>query len=444
MLESLKSFIAKNKLIASNQQLLLACSGGIDSMVLANLLLKLEQPFAIAHINHGLRNEESDGDADFVRNYCQQQGITFHLTQLNLAYLEETGGNMQSVARDERYAIFEDLCQTHGYVQIATAHHLDDNIETVFHRFFRGTGLKGMTGIPVLRDRIIRPLLFATKKEIIAYANLNEIAYREDSSNTKNKYTRNFLRNQIIPEIAKHYPQLNKRLSASIQNFEGEFALLQHLMEQKKSQLLHITDDLIVIQKDAIQTFLKIPFFLFKLLEEYGLSKTQCENILSAWDDTSKQVLAPDYSLTVERDSLIIKKRDNKKIAPLQIDAFPFSFRLNSDIILEMKIIPNTGISFSDYQAIFDKSKLCDTLTIDIWNEGDTFKPLGMEGKSQKIKDFLVHVKHPSHAKKECLVLRSGEEIAWVIPYRISEDFKVNENTQELVVVNLNRDVGVR
>lgn len=435
MIESLKSFIAKNHLVGSDEKILLACSGGIDSMVLADALIKLSYKIGIAHVDHGLRDAESDADHDFVKAFCLLHAVPFHASKLKLKEETVRAGNLQEIAREARYDFFNELCQEHGYVVIATAHHVDDNIETILHRLLRGTGIKGMAGIPVKRDNIIRPLLFATKKEITAYATENDIKYREDSSNAKNTYTRNFLRNEILPKLDSHYDNKEKRVLNSIQNFRSEYEILQSLIDEKKASFVHSNGDHYAIEKSQLAPYLHLPYFLFKLVEDFGFNKSQCEEIYRAWHDISKQFHSNKYTLVVDRSKLIIKENSLSEIPTSSIDNFPFKYSVSSNSALIFNTLEHRNIDYADYLAVFDKDKLKHPLQIGPWKEGESFKPFGMAGKSQKIKDFLVHVKHPAHAKKECLVLRSGDEIIWVIPYRISELHKVDADTKQLIVV---------
>ncbi len=435
MVESLKSFIAKNKLIAPKSRIVLAISGGVDSMVMADLFRNLGQHIGIAHVNHGLRAAASDEDQNFVASYCKEHGIAFHCVTLDLSHLKEQGGNMHAESRDLRYRFFEELCEEHGYDAIATAHHLDDNIETLFLRLCRGTGVKGMTGIPIRRGRIIRPLLFTSKEEILAYAQKKKLQYREDASNSEDVYDRNFLRNTILPQLNTRFPQLQKRNSNSLENFNAENSLLDLLLQEKKDALLNKKDGHIYVEKSLLKPYLDSPIFVFKLLEEFGFTKSQSEDLLEAFDQTSKQFITQTHTLTVERETLVIQEIQTSDDLHIQLDSFPRTVRFSSDHDLEFEVTPNKDILFSDYLAVWDKEKLQEPLVISPWQTGESFKPFGMQGKSQKIKDFLVHVKHPSHAKKDCLVLRSDSKIAWVIPYRISQEFCVDENTKEVIVV---------
>lgn len=438
MIESLKSFITKNQLLEEGQRLLLACSGGVDSMVLAELLCKLNIALGIAHVHHGLRPLESDLEHTFVKAYCLHRSIPFHSTKLDPVQLESMGSNMQDTARVQRYAFFNDVCAEHGYDRIATAHHLDDNIETLVHRFLRGTGIKGLTGIPYKRGNIIRPLMFARKAEILAYAQKNKIEYKEDSSNEHLKYDRNYLRNFLLPELEKRYAQVDKRLLGNIEKFKEAYDALDLFVEEKKNSLLKAEGDSYYLMKQQLSPYLDNAYFIYRLLKDFGFSRTQATDICNAFDKTSKKFLSKGFSLTIERDRIVIKKNEEiNQFEKISIPSFPFTCTLDQNTSLLFSEKAAKDVAFANFQAVFDKSKLSGALSIARWVEGDRFKPLGMHGQTQKIKDFLLHVKHPAHEKKTCLVLKNDDEIAWVIPYRISELFCLDESTETAITVEL-------
>ncbi|GCC51734.1 tRNA lysidine(34) synthetase TilS [Chryseotalea sanaruensis] len=437
MLKQFISHLSDKHNIQAPAKVLLAVSGGLDSMVMLELFHQSGFSVGIAHVNFELRGEESDGDEALVKNVCQQKNIPFFTTHFfTKDYANEKGISVQMAARELRYKWFESLAEEHNYEWIATAHHLNDSIETAVFNWTNAASLAGLCGIAAQHGKIIRPLLFARRKELEDFAKENSVIWREDSSNDSDVYKRNFIRHQIIPKLKELNPSLESSFMRGQRKLQGELSFLNHALQQWKNQFVSIQNDVVNIDKKGFNEIDAAAIILYKVAEPFGFNFDVCEEVLQALHEQSgKRFLSNSYQMIVDRSKLLISKQVDELDAVLierdQTDAFLGNWHLK--IRVGTKQVPINDLNV----AMLDFARLQFPLKWRQWQAGDTFYPLGMKG-SKKVSDLLIDNKVSLVDKTKVTVLTSGEEIIWVVGHRLDERFKLSENTKETLILTLN------
>lgn len=420
-----------------NKKIIVAVSGGADSMVLAALLHDLQVNIAIAHCNFGLRGAESDGDEAMVRKWAEEKSIPFYVQKFETRkLLDEKGGNLQETARDLRYQWFETLRQQTGFDLIATAHHKQDSVETMLINFFKGTGIAGMHGILPQQNKIIRPLLPFTKEELLQTAKENNIPWREDSSNLKEDYTRNAIRHQLFPVIEKIFPQVLDNLSGNTVRFQGAELLYNEAVARYRKKLIEKRKNDWYIPILKLQHVVPLDTIVWELIKPFAFSPPQVKDVLHLLHaETGKYVSSADYRIIRNRNFLIIttqqqeasthiliEEQDKKIVTP----GFVLAIKHDDFHIADMDKIKALDKSM----ACLDRDKLKFPLVLRPWKTGDYFYPLGMNRKKKKVSRFLIEQKVPLHEKEKIWVLESGKKIAWVVGMRIDERFRITDPTK--------------
>ena len=415
-----------------DQQYLLAVSGGMDSMCLANILQKTNIPFEVAHCNFGLRAEESDGDESFVRDHCDVQGLQIHVKHFEI----KEGRNIQEKARDLRYNWFRELLNERGLAGIITAHHADDGLETFFINLLRGSGLKGLSGMDYIQGDIFRPLLFAGKVDIEAYVKRNDIEYRSDSSNQSDKYLRNRIRHELLPLTEQIRPGVKEVLKKDQENFRIQLKDLEAYYELLAERCVVKVGEQILINKSELGILEQCSGFLEYVLEPLGFSRDSVLRISNLQQlKIGKQFHSSSHLLTVDREALIItpkKAVDQNEMLIQEQDTI-----IDRPIPLEIKVLEKPE-QFTQNEKIaqFDLAKVSFPLTLRMWREGDRLVPLGMTG-SKLVSDLLINIKMPRNEKEKTFVLCSDDKIMWVLGVRISEVFKVNKSTNKVLHIHM-------
>ena len=408
------------------KKLLLAVSGGIDSMVLVHLFQQLDYDFAIAHCNFQLRGEESDGDETFVKTICEQFKIPFHSIKFDTQKLaDKHKTSIQVTARNLRYEWFSKLLEENEIDFLLTAHQLDDSLETFIINLSRGTGLDGLTGIPMQNDNIVRPLLPFSREDIATYAKENKIEWREDSSNASDKYLRNKIRHDIVPILK----ELNPAFLNSFQNTLDNLQQSQSLVDDA-SRIVYrkVVEDIHLQKKINLTELMQLPnyrAYLYQWLQPFGFT---------AWDDiydlvnatSGKQIFSTDYVLLKDRTDLIVfpKKESKEKESYWIVKGVK-----EVKIPLNISFCKATDTSHQTRNTIFvDENKLTYPLEIRKWQEGDFFYPIGMEGK-KKVSKFFKDEKLSLIDKSNVWLLCSDNQIVWIINKRQDNRFKVDNNT---------------
>jgi tRNA(Ile)-lysidine synthase len=440
MFESFLNFIKENQLFESNQKVLLAVSGGIDSMVLLYLFEKSGFEYGIIHCNFNLRGIESDGDEEFVRNQVLIHGVPAFFENFETEeYAQLNGISIEMAARELRYEYFEKIRSEHHYDFIATAHHLDDLIETFFLNLSRKTGIKGLTGIKEKAGNIIRPLLFADRNEIEDFARFNFIEFREDSSNSEVVYQRNFLRHKILPLFSVLNPSFKKNLLASIENLKDAEQVYSGFLQTEKEKILVNNNSETELQ---IESLLKVPYpkmLLFEILADFNFNAAVISEIYESLNsDSGKQFYSKTHRVVKDREYLFIipvVKREKKiyYIEKGDIELFePMDLNLEKLNAEGFNIIKEPNVACLDFE------KLEFPLLIRKWRQGDYFQPLGMNGL-KKVSDFFIDEKIPIHEKENIWLLCSGKKIVWIMGHRIDNRFKFSPETKSIFKIEIKK-----
>jgi len=439
MVEVFKKYVEKHELIQPKSQTLLAVSGGLDSMVMAELFQKSGFPFAIAHCNFQLRGEESDGDETFVIEWAATFGVKCYVKKFETdRFSKENKLSIQVAARQLRYEWFGTFYPE--YPQLAVAHHQNDALETMVYNLAKGTGLAGIRGIKPKNGHIIRPLLFASRRELEEYAQKNGIQWREDSSNASHKYARNLIRHEIIPVLKKINPSIEKTSVTTFDRLATLESFIQQTVKEKEGVLYSAHNEGISIQIKELQSLSHPILFLSELIRPFGFSYHDCLQILTTLDNSeSKRFLSETFELVKDRGVLWVKKinaGDSESIV-YEIDEQCESMITEQFHLKIQKRVFTGEISILDKNTVWmDKGKLVFPLIVRKWQEGDSFQPFGMKGR-KKLSDFLMDEKLSKQEKENTWVLCSAEEIVWVVGMRMSEKVKVSEKTTEYVEIGL-------
>jgi tRNA(Ile)-lysidine synthase len=443
MLDSFLTFINQQGLAPEREICLLAVSGGVDSVVLMHLFHKMGWPAAIAHCNFGLRGEESEGDEKFVKELAAQYGFDFYSKSFDTKHFaKQHSVSTQMAARELRYPWFEEIRSTNGYRWIATAHHANDSLETVLLNLVRGTGLPGMTGISGKYDHLIRPLLFASKEEILTYASEHNLQWREDRSNDTDDYKRNLIRHKVIPVFQRLNPSLESTFNVTSERLRGANNLLNEFLEQWKAAAITTGQNEIRINKQSLLSANEQTYRLWYLLEEFGFSYQQCGQIIKGFQGISgKKFLSASHILLIDREDLIVKEKStDDEISDLEISELNKHYQFGH---LSMQFEqrgrdsnPQSSIG-KDY-IIVDSEKLKFPLSIRTWKAGDVFQPFGMEGKKKKLSDLFIDLKMDRFQKENTYVLLNGnEEIIWVIGIRADERYRVAHSSGSIITISI-------
>ncbi len=432
-------FIESNELFKSNDNILLAVSGGIDSMAMCHLFQESGLIFGVAHCNFSLRGKESDEEQIFVKSFCENNNLPFFTINFETSkFAVDNKLSIQMAARDLRYNWLEETRRENGFKFIATAHHLDDQIETIFINLLRNTGIAGLHGISVKNNYIIRPLLFAYRKDIEDFVKTNKILFRTDSSNNSDKYRRNYIRHQIIPAFEHLNSDFRKVVNNNIIRFRNTEIIYKKHIKEISDKLLETDGDKITISIKALLLLNPINHYLYELISPYGFSETNCEQISKSLKGISgKQFFSPTHRIIKNRNELIITSIALENNIQTEIidetDYVNKPLELNFKTFIKTKEFKiNSNKSFA--QLDFDKLKF--PLTIRKWKLGDSFTPLGMN-KQKKLSDFFSNNKLSIVDKENVYLLCSAKDIAWVIGYRINDNFKISLFTTKIYEVEL-------
>lgn len=418
----------------------MAVSGGMDSMVMLHLFHQAGFSIAVAHCNFQLRGEESEKDENFVAAKCKKWGIPFHSIRFDTNnYAIQHGLSVQMAARELRYSWFHQVKEKENANWIATAHHLSDSVETVLLNLTRGTGLDGLVGIADKNDFVIRPLLFATHKEVTNYAAETGVIWREDRSNETDDYQRNFIRHQIIPKLKQINPAFEQSIAKMSERLSGDGAILIQAIEGWKKQFQKNENDKVILAKKGFEPNLDDSYnsaLLWRLVRGFGFHFDQCKKIVHALNGQSgKLFLSTSHQLVVDREHLILAPLSSE-LAEVTIEKGQVDAYLGNQQLTFSTTTSGSSINREQAAAILDNASLRFPLTWRKWKAGDSFFPLGMTGR-KKISDFLIDQKVSRIEKEVVSVLESAGEIVWVVGYRIDDRFKVKTTTEQVLLVTL-------
>ncbi len=442
--------IKKENLFALKQRLLLAVSGGVDSVVLCELCYLSDIDFIIAHCNFQLRAEESERDENFVKElgtkYSKKTIIKRFDTQL---YAIENKVSTQVAARELRYSWFYELLDKPPRYQVPTpgtepdtinylitAHHADDNIETVLMNFFKGTGIAGLRGILPKQGKIIRPLLNFRKEELLVFANENNLKWVEDSSNSTDKYSRNYFRQQVIPLVQKIYPKANENILSNIHRFADTELLYQQAISFHKKSLLEIKGNEIHIPVLKLKKSVPLSTIVYEIIKEYNFTPAQTTEVTNLLNSESgKFIASPTHRVIRNRNWLIIAPVETIAAETILIEA-ETTFIQQVSFRLDFSILRTPGPRLTTTNSIVQVDLQCISfpLLLRKWKAGDYFYPLGMK-KKKKLSRFFIDSKLSKTEKENVWVLESAKKIVWVIGYRIDERCKITDTSSQLLQI---------
>jgi tRNA(Ile)-lysidine synthase len=435
VLSAFRKHIHENHLCNKGEKILLAVSGGADSMMMADLFIKEGFSTGIAHCNFQLRGEDSDRDELLVKNFSLKNNIPFYQIRFETeTFALEEKLSIEEAARILRYEWFEKIRAHNQYLFIATAHHLNDNNETLLFNFFRGTGIHGLHGIPVKQGKIIRPMLFLIKQEIRDYVIQNEIPYAEDITNLSDNYTRNFLRNTIIPQLEKYFPGLEKRLSQNIKRFAEAEQLYNESVDRYRRYLIEEKENEFFIPVLKLKKCIPLDTIAYEIFKQWNFSYEQSQQIIQLIDrEPGKTIASQTHRLIRDRKWFIISPLSEKNISHLLIEKGQ-SIAETAGIVFHLSLHPADGfiLSTNENTASLDASKVTFPLLLRPWKQGDYFYPLGL-GKKKKLSRFFIDKKIPLHEKEKIWVLESEKRIIWVVGMRIDDRFKITDKTKEVL-----------
>ena len=433
MLTKFQYHIEQNFAQLKDKKLLLAVSGGVDSMVLLDLFYKLRFDICIVHCNFQLRGEESDADELLVREICQEGYIPYFIESFDtLEFAKENKLSIQLAARKLRYDWFQEIISL-GFDYVLTAHHLDDNVETFLINFTRGTGLEGLTGIPAQNENVIRPLLPFSREEIENYAKEYNIQWREDSSNASDKYFRNKLRHDIVPTLKELNTGFLDSFQNTLRHLQQAESLVNDASKLVYEKVVEVKENQLEIHLNSLLQFKNYKAYLYQWLKNYGFS---------SWNDiydlveaqSGKQVFSETHVLLKDREKLILSERKSSNNSEVLIIE---SIESKVNIPLKLRFCKAVNIFETVSNCIFvDESKIKFPLTIRKWQEGDYFYPLGMNGK-KKLSKYFKDEKYSLLDKENQWLLCSEDQIIWVIGKRADNRYIANETTQNSIKIEL-------
>ena len=462
MLKEFKNFVEKNNLIEKGDKILLALSGGIDSMVLAKLLILYSQRtsstvnsqsqchLSFAHCNFHLRGDDSNRDEKFVTEFAEENKIPIYIQHFDTeSYAKENSLSIEMAARELRYSWFEELKDINNFTKVALAHHGDDQIETFLINMLRGSGIKGLKGMKPQNDFYIRPLLFSNRSQIEAFAKENNIQWVEDYTNNETIYLRNKIRHQIIPIFDEIKENARNSMNFSIDCLSSENDLYRSLIEEKLSMIENVNRDYRFV--DSIH-FLKNKEgkqLLFEWVRKYGFNYTQSESMYEAmmngksgvvfYNDNGQQTTDNSLIASVQKDRIeIFKNRFDDDEFQIQIDSqilrFSDSQILRFSVLKkdeDFKLIKDSSV------AQFDMDKIAFPLKLRRWKKGDRFRPLGMKG-SKLLSDFFNDLGFSTYQKQKVWIMEDANGlILWVVGYRISDKVKISDSTEVIFQCDL-------
>ncbi|MDX9903047.1 MAG: tRNA lysidine(34) synthetase TilS [Bacteroidales bacterium] len=438
MLQRFLDHSKQEKLFSTSSRILLAVSGGIDSMVMASLFDAACTEHEIAHCNFSLRGRESDDDERFVVSYGAKRGIKVHTMRFDtLGYAASGKISVQMAARELRYEWFDTLVSQGGFDAVAVAHNLDDNIETFMINLLRGTGISGLTGMSTRHNNIIRPLLFATRDEIAAWAAEKKVDFREDSSNAGLKYARNMIRHLIIPEMERVRPGARNAITATMSHLKSSSEIVDLYIEKVRQEIFRCSEEGCEADIASLTVLKPAEPHIYELFRKFNISSGQTGELLSLLGSpTGRFMDTSTHRLLVDRGKLRITE---KSVGPPPDQLFHSIDDMHiSGLFTDLRVILPSDEPFPPGRltACVDLGLITFPVKVRQWEPGDRFRPLGMT-RMKKISDFLIDLKVPATAKEKVLLLLSGDEVVWVMGYRIDDRYRVTDKTERILTMTI-------
>ncbi|WP_298734988.1 tRNA lysidine(34) synthetase TilS [uncultured Chitinophaga sp.] len=440
LLTGFREYIEREQLFSRGEKILLAVSGGADSVVMAHLFHAAGLSFAIAHCNFQLRGRESERDEQFVDRLGAAYNVPVHKIRFDTAaYVATHRVSIQVAARELRYEWLEDTRNIHGYTFIATAHHMQDNVETVLMNFCKGTGLAGLHGILPRQGFIVRPLLFAQKEEILAYAEKHTLAFVEDSSNITDKYTRNFFRHRVLPPIQEAYPGAVQHMAGTIARVREAELLYQEAVVRHRKRLLEQKGTTFMVPVLKLQKTRPLHTISYELFKSFGVTPAQVSQVLDLLQSESgRYVATPSHRIIRNRQWLLITPQAPQEADFLAIEKEQRHVHIpGAHLKLRLQEKDTLGtIPSAAHIACLDSKHIRYPLVLRRWKQGDYFYPLGMD-KKKKLSRFFIDQKLSLPQKEQLWVLESAKRIVWIVGMRIDDRFKITEGTREILYLEM-------
>lgn len=435
MLESFKKHIQNSFPELQDNHFIIACSGGLDSMVLTELCQEAGLQFSMAHCNFRLRGQESQADEDFLKEHARKLNRTIYVTHFDtLGYVNQNKVSVQMAARELRYSWFEQLLAQHEIPYLLTAHHANDNLETFLINLSRGTGIDGLTGIPAKTDILRRPLLPFTRQQLASYAEKQKLNWREDASNTDTKYLRNKIRLDIIPKLNELHPTF-------LDNFKNTLHYLNQTEEIASAYLRKLKEELFIeieskfeISISKLKELNPLSTYLYGLFNEYGFR--ELENLEALLDGISgKQLVSNTHILVKNRDVLLLSSIDIEGEKEQEFSINEDVVMLNHPFSLKFSIVPERYDNI-EKEIFVQKNTLKYPLVIRKWKKGDYFYPIGLNHK-KKLAKFFKDEKVDILSKEKIWLLCSNEQIVWVIGMRADHRFRVEDSNRDILKIEM-------
>ncbi|MCB0400447.1 MAG: tRNA lysidine(34) synthetase TilS [Flavobacteriales bacterium] len=434
MIDQLLKYMTENGLFLKQDKLLLAVSGGKDSMVMLDLFRLAGFNIGVAHCNFKLR-PEADREEELVRTYCDQHQIPCYTTSFDTQeYADRQGISIQMAARELRYGWFENIREREQFDYVTTAHHQNDVAETMLLNLAKGTGLAGLHGILPKSGQLIRPMLGFSRQEVDRYAEMNSITFLEDASNADVKYHRNAIRIKVIPELEKINPAAVRNLNKTAHFLRDAELILNQKIKEEFEQCATAEGDRIFFSIDRLKLLNPLATYLYYFLKEYGFNESQVERLIEVLDDLSGKVFeSSDYQLVKDRKMLILGPKEPENFELVSVNT---PDELAEAISARFAVVPADQVKFSSSpeMAYLDFDKLTFPLAVRNWVQGDEFQPFGMKGK-KKVSDYFIDEKVDVFTKKRVKIITSQGEIVWLVGYRTDERFRVTTHTGKVLVL---------
>ena len=442
MLATYKQFVERQGLWTAGDRVLLAVSGGPDSVAMMELTARLGVEFGISHVNFGLRGAESDGDEAFVRGLAKQYDVPVYVTRVDtMGYVKVKGVSVEMAARDIRYAEFDRIMDVEGYAVTAVAHHKDDAIETFFLNLLRGSGIRGLTGMRVRNGRIVRPMLCFSHAEIAGFLAENHLSYRTDSTNLENEYARNKIRNTVMPVIDGISETARQSITESIGYLGMAKRIYDDAVDKAVESVVRDDNSTILVNIAGVLGFVEPECLLYEILSRYGFGKMQCREVFRKLTaDSGKIFYSNTHRLVKDRNTLIISPlsdvqslsgRKSLLVVPSDIHKGVLTTHSWTLAFELMECDAFTPVR-DPLTAYFDVDQLCFPMTITGWERGDSIVPFG-SSCHKKLSDLFVDMKLSISDKDKVEVLRCGGKILWVIGLRNCNHCKVTVSTRQIL-----------
>ena len=439
MLQRFIHYIEQNKLFTTSNAILVGVSGGIDSVVLIDLLDKAGFSVAIAHCNFSLRGDESDCDEKFVESLAKKYDVPLYKTTFDtIGYASQHKISIEMAARDLRYDWFEKICSNQHFDAIAVAHHRDDQLETFFLNLSRGTGISGLTGMRPVKGKIVRPLLWASRQEIEQYRHENHLEFREDSTNASTDFLRNKIRHDVIPLMEQINPSFRDGLTRTMGYLEDVSLIFDQSIRKNWEKVSLQLGNSYYISIEKLQFLNPLSTYLFEFLKPFGFNSAVIQDIIESLKGMpGKQFLSPSHRLVRDRESLILSRIREEEHLQFYIEEGVKE--ISSPLHLKISAIEKKDkfkIPPSSQMACIDLDKIQFPLLIRKWQSGDYFRPLGMIGL-KKISDFFTDIKLSLPDKENAWILTNGEQVVWIIGYRIDDRYKITGETRNILKLEI-------